>query len=72
MFNDFYAYRTEVRKKLGRTQLYPGKSNIYKVELINIFQENKVLTEEYFKNLTFNEKQALEILFGDISRIKYL
>lgn len=72
MFNDFYAYRTEVRKKLGRSQLYPEKSNIYKVELISVFQENKVLTEEYFKNLTFNEKQALEILFGDISRIKYL
>ncbi|WP_124065068.1 hypothetical protein [Clostridium sp. E02] len=72
MFNDFYVYRTEVRKKLGRSQLYPEKSNIYKVELINIFQENKVLTEMYFKNLTFNEKQALEILFGNISRIKYL
>ncbi|MDW2797192.1 hypothetical protein RZO55_06325 [Clostridium boliviensis] len=72
MFNDFYAYRTEVRKKLGRSQLYPEKSNIYKVELISVFQENKVLTEEYFKNLTFNEKQALEILFGDIGRIKYL
>ncbi|GLB24770.1 hypothetical protein LXJ15735_10110 [Lacrimispora xylanolytica] len=72
MFNDFYAYRTEVRKKLGRSQLYPEKSNIYKVELISVFQENKVLTEEYLKNLTFNEKQALEILFGDISRIKYL
>ncbi|EXG85635.1 hypothetical protein K413DRAFT_2427 [Clostridium sp. ASBs410] len=70
MFNDFYEYRTEVRKKLGRSQLYPKKSNIYKMELINIFQENKVFTEKYLKNLTLNEKQALESLFGNLSRIK--
>ncbi|RKD30375.1 hypothetical protein [Lacrimispora algidixylanolytica] len=72
MFNDFYEYRTEVRKKLGRSQLYPEKSNIYKVELISIFQQNRVLTETYFNNLTLNEKQALQTLFGDIDRIKYL
>lgn len=70
MFNNFYKYRTEVRKKLGRSQLYPEKSNIYKMELINIFQENKVFTEEYLKNLTLNEKRALELLFGSLSQIK--
>ncbi|WFR57020.1 hypothetical protein QA584_25970 [Anaerocolumna sp. AGMB13025] len=70
MFNDFYEFRTEVRKKLGRSQLYPEKSNIYKVELISIFKENKVLTETYFNNLTYNEKQALEVLFGNLDRIK--
>lgn len=31
MFNDFYAYRKEVRKKLGRSQLYPENSNHYKI-----------------------------------------
>lgn len=72
MFNDFYEYRTEVRKKLGRSQLYPNNSNIYKVEIIRIFQDNKVLTETYINNLTLNEKQALELLFGDIDRINYL
>jgi hypothetical protein len=70
MFDDFYAYRTEVRKKLGRSQLYPEKSSIYKMELINIFQENKIFTEKYLKTLTFNEKQALELLFENISQIK--
>lgn len=72
MFNDFYIFREEVRKKLGRSQLYSEKSIIYKMELIDIFRENKILTEKYLKNLTVNEKQALESLFGDLSEIGLL
>lgn len=72
MFNDFYIFRAEVRKKLGRSQLYSEKSIIYKMELIDIFRENKILTEKYLKNLTLNEKKALESLFGDLSEIELL
>ncbi|GAB6085913.1 hypothetical protein JCM11672_11850 [Alkaliphilus crotonatoxidans] len=59
-----YARNLDVLSFILKTQI------IIKSEIINIFQDNKVFTEKYLKNLTFNEKQALESLFGNISRIK--
>jgi len=67
MFNDFYEYRAEIRKKLGRALLYPEKSNTYMQEVQNIFRENKAFTETYFDNLTINEKYALESLVPDVT-----
>lgn len=66
MISDFYLFRKEVRHILGRSQLYPKNSKIYKQDLMKIFEDNENHKERYLKSLTINEKQALDILFNKV------
>lgn len=66
MISDFYLFRKEVRHILGRSQLYPENSKIYKQDLMKIFEDNENHKERYLKSLTINEKQALDILFNKV------
>ncbi|MDR2889388.1 MAG: hypothetical protein LBV33_06055 [Lachnospiraceae bacterium] len=64
-YNDFYIFRLETRKKLGRLILYPELFESNKLELSKIFQDNEEFTANYIHNCTKNEKKAMNEFFGN-------
>ena len=58
MDETFYAFRAEMRRKLGRIVFYPYKMDIFVADIIQIIRNNKGEFSDYLKHCTENEKMV--------------
>ncbi|WP_277406223.1 hypothetical protein [Lacrimispora xylanisolvens] len=56
---EFYTFRTEIRKNLGRIIFFPENTNIYVDSIIQLIEKNEEVFLVYIKNCTKNEKTIL-------------
>lgn len=57
--NNFYFFRTELRKKLGRILFYPQNVDEYISDIVELIENNEKLFVEYIGNSTKKEKEML-------------
>lgn len=57
--NNFYFFRTELRKKLGRILFYPQNIDEYISDIVELIENNEKLFVEYIGNSTKKEKEML-------------
>lgn len=57
--NNFYFFRTELRKKLGRIIFYPQNIDEYISDIVELIENNEKLFVEYIGNSTKKEKEML-------------
>lgn len=57
--NNFYFFRTELRKKLGRIIFYPQNIDEYISDIVEPIENNEKLFVEYIGNSTKKEKEML-------------
>lgn len=57
--NNFYFFRTELRKKLGRILFYPQNVDEYISDIVELIENNEKLFVEYIDNSTKKEKEML-------------
>lgn len=53
--NNFYFFRTELRKKLGRILFYPQNIDEYISDIVELIENNEKLFVEYIGNSTKKE-----------------
>jgi len=58
--NEFYKFRSKIRKPLGRTVLFEEDREKYEMEIISLLKENKDITCNYIMFSTDNELAALK------------
>lgn len=56
---DFYIFRSKIRKKLGRIIFYPCDIEFYVDDIIKIITKQEEIAKIYIKGCTKNEKEVL-------------
>lgn len=56
---EFYTFRTVIRKNLGRIFFFPENTSIYVDNIIQLIEKNEEVFLAYIKNCTKNEKTIL-------------
>lgn len=56
---NFYFFRTELRKKLGRILFYPQNIDEYISDIVKLLEDNEKYFDEFIDNSTKNEKEML-------------